>query len=43
MNALTTVQITLIVVLCVLAALGVMLGVVIYIKRKKKREYNEES
>ena len=43
MNALTTVQITLIAVLCVLAALGVMLGVVIYIKRKKKREYNEES
>ncbi len=42
-SALTAVQITLIVVLCVLAALGVALGVTIYIRRKKKREYNEES
>lgn len=42
-NTLTAVQITLIVVLCVLAVLGVTLAVVIGIKRKKKREQNEET
>lgn len=42
-SALTTVQITLIVVLCALVVPGVALCAVIYIKRKKKREYNEEN
>ena len=41
-SALTVVQITLIVVLCVLVALGVALGVVAYVKRKKKKDYNNE-
>ena len=42
-SALTTVQITLIVVLCALVVPGVALCAVIYIKRKKKREYDEEN
>ena len=42
-SALTTVQITLIIVLCVLAVLGAALAIVITIKRKKKRDSNEET
>ena len=42
-SALTTVQITLIIVLCVLAVLGAALAIVITIKRKKKRDSNEKT
>lgn len=42
-GGLTTLQITLIVILSVLAALGIALTIVLIVKRKRKREENEEN